>query len=64
MPDAVLLYTPEAAAEKLSMGRTTIYGKMASGEIESVKIGRSRRISNDALRRYVDRISVSAGGSD
>ena len=48
--DAPLLYTPEGAAAKIATGRTTIYALMASGELRSVKIGRSRRIPAEALR--------------
>jgi len=54
--DAPLLYTPEDAAAKLATGRTTIYALIASGELESVKIGRSRRIPADALETYVGRL--------
>jgi excisionase family DNA binding protein len=54
--DAPLLYTPEGAATKLATGRTTIYALMASGELESVKIGRSRRITAAALEAYVGRL--------
>jgi excisionase family DNA binding protein len=51
-----LLLTVEAAAALLSLGRTTVYELLASGELASVKIGRSRRISYDALRLFVDRL--------
>lgn len=48
------LYRPERAAEALDCGRTTVYALMATGELESVKIGRSRRIPADSLARYID----------
>lgn len=48
-----LLYRPEEAAEALSLSRATIYELMSSGAIASVKIGRSRRISREALESYV-----------
>ncbi|MGO9148194.1 MAG: helix-turn-helix domain-containing protein [Acidimicrobiales bacterium] len=38
--DDLLLVTPEEAARRLSVGRTTIYELMASGELQSVNIGR------------------------
>jgi excisionase family DNA binding protein len=44
-----LLLTPEHAAAKLDVGRTTVYALMASGELRSVKIGRSRRVPAAAL---------------
>jgi excisionase family DNA binding protein len=58
--DSRLLFTPEHAAAKLDVGRTTVYTLMASGELKSVKIGRSRRITADALREYV--VRLEAGG--
>jgi excisionase family DNA binding protein len=58
--DAPLLYTPEGAAAKLATGRTTIYALLQSGELRSIKIGRSRRIPADALEEYVGRL-VAAG---
>jgi excisionase family DNA binding protein len=54
--DSRLLFTPEHAADKLDMGRTTVYALMASGELRSVKIGRSRRVPADALAEYVGRL--------
>lgn len=49
-----LLYRPEDAAEVLAVSRTRVYELMAAGLLESVKMGRSRRIPADALSKYVD----------
>jgi excisionase family DNA binding protein len=54
--DTQLLFTPEHAAAKLDSGRTTIYALMKSGELQSVKIGRSRRIPAAALDDYVNKL--------
>ena len=51
-----LLVTPEEAARRLSVGRTTIYELMASGELQSVNIGRCRRVPLSALRSFVARL--------
>ena len=48
-----LLLTVEEAAERLSIGRTKAYELMASGELESVTIGRCRRIPVEALEPFV-----------
>jgi excisionase family DNA binding protein len=56
MPGDLMLLTPERAAERLDIGRTTVYALMASGELDSVKIGRSRRIPSDALTAYIERL--------
>lgn len=54
-----LLHTPEAAAERLQCGRSLIYELMRSGEIESVKVGRLRRIPESALVDYVERLRLA-----
>ncbi|MEU3543495.1 helix-turn-helix domain-containing protein [Streptomyces paromomycinus] len=55
-PDATLvLLTVEEAARRLSIGRTTCYGLIRSGELESVGIGRLRRVPADALAEYLAR---------
>lgn len=48
-----LLVTPEEASEILSIGRTTVYSLMATRRLESVTIGRSRRVPYQALERFV-----------
>ncbi|WP_406366156.1 helix-turn-helix domain-containing protein [Streptomyces sp. NBC_00645] len=49
-----LLYTPEAAAELLSFGRSTVYELMAEGLLKYVKRGRSRRIRRSDLEAFVN----------
>ncbi len=51
-----LLVTVEEASAILSIARTRIFKLIAAGEIESVKIGKSRRIIKDSLNSYVERI--------
>lgn len=51
-----MLLRPEQAAQELNIGRTGLYELMASGELESVKIGRSRRVPRAALAAYIDRL--------
>jgi excisionase family DNA binding protein len=57
MTDLRILMTVEEAADALRIGRTRMFALIASGEIESVLIGRSRRISVDALREYARKLS-------
>jgi excisionase family DNA binding protein len=52
-----LLYKPENAGAILDLGRTTVYALMATGELRSVKIGRSRRVPADALDEYVKKLA-------
>lgn len=48
-----LLLTPEEVAERLALGRSTIYELMRAGRIPSVKIGGSRRVTVRALEAFV-----------
>ena len=54
--DDLLLVTPEEAARRLSVGRTTIYELIASGELQSVNIGRCRRVPVSSLSLFVNRL--------
>ena len=47
------LLTVEEAAERLKVGRTTMYGLVSTGAIKSVTIGRLRRIPEECLESYV-----------
>ena len=47
------MLTVEQAAEALSVGRTTMFALVKSGDIESVRIGHLRRIPADAIDAYV-----------
>lgn len=61
MPERVLL-TVEEAAERLGIGRTFAWRLVRNGELESVRIGRLRRVHVDAVRDYADRL-VSKGAA-
>jgi excisionase family DNA binding protein len=50
-----LMLTVREASEILNVGRSTVYGLMDSGELESVHIGRLRRIPMQAVTDYVER---------
>ena len=51
-----LLYGPEEGAKIIGIQRTTMFDLLRRGEIESVKLGRLRRIPRDALVAYVARL--------
>ena len=48
-----VLYTPEELSLKLKLSKYTIYEMIKRGEIESHRIGRSLRISEDQLQDYL-----------
>jgi excisionase family DNA binding protein len=60
MSDVQVLLKVEEAAEALRIGRTVMYALISSGEIRSVLIGRSRRVSVEALREYAKKLESTA----
>jgi excisionase family DNA binding protein len=54
-----VLLTVEEAAERLGIGRTTMYALVSNGAIESVTIGRLRRIPPECLDAYVASLLAS-----
>jgi excisionase family DNA binding protein len=55
LPGRVLL-TAEEAAEQLGIGRTLMYKLITNGEIESIRIGRLRRVPTVAIQDYALRL--------
>ncbi|RFU87329.1 helix-turn-helix domain-containing protein [Streptomyces triticagri] len=49
----LILLTVEEAARRLGIGRTTCFRLVSTGELESVTVGRLRRVPADALSTYV-----------
>lgn len=60
MPELQILMTVEEAAKALSVGRTQMFKLIADGSVSSVRIGRSRRVSVDAIRKYARKLEDSA----
>ena len=54
--ESTLVLTIEEAARRLGIGRTLMYSLVMSGEVESVTIGRLRRIPLECLTEYVARL--------
>jgi excisionase family DNA binding protein len=51
--DYARLYTVPEVMERLAVGRATAYELIRTGELRSLKIGRSRRVSHQALIEYL-----------
>jgi excisionase family DNA binding protein len=65
----VLMLTVEEAARRLGLGRTLVYQLISSGELESVTVGRLRRVPTECLGEYVKtlrkaRSSTAADGNN
>jgi len=55
-----LLLTVREVAERLGCGRTFVYELISTGELETVKLGRLRRVPVAALDALVERLRVDA----
>lgn len=60
-----MLLKPSEAAEILGIGRTRTYEMLASGELPSIRMGRSIRVPVAALKRWVEeRQGVQSAGRE
>jgi excisionase family DNA binding protein len=57
-----LVLTVEQAAERLGIGRTVMYALVSSGAVESVQIGRLRRVPADALVTFLEELRAEGRG--
>jgi len=55
-----LFYTVQEASDLLSIGRSTMYGKIRSGEIEAVYPTSSARIAATSIVRYANKLELEA----
>jgi excisionase family DNA binding protein len=55
--------TPEEASSILRISRSAVYELLAQGQIDSFKVGRSRRIPLDALAEFVNRLTAAQRGA-
>lgn len=54
-----LLYKVEEAAERIGIGRSTFYALIRSGQVETVKVGKSRLVPALALDEFVARVRTA-----
>jgi excisionase family DNA binding protein len=57
-----LLKIEDVARDYLQIARTRVYELVGSGEIESIVIGRSRRVPESAVQAYIDRQRAEQSG--
>lgn len=55
-PEPPVLVTVEEVARRLSIGRTATYMLVLKGELQSVKIGRTRRVVVTSITDYITRL--------
>lgn len=57
----VTFHTVAEVAALIRVSKMSVYRLIHSGELEAVQFGRSFRVSEDALNRYLQRSFYSAG---
>jgi len=63
VPTATRLLTVKEVAERLGIGRGKAYELVLKGEVRSLTIGRSRRISSEALAEFITRPRDEVGNA-
>jgi excisionase family DNA binding protein len=53
-----LAYSIEEAKALVPIGRTKYFELIASGQLESITVGRRRLITAESLRRFVERLAA------
>lgn len=56
-----LLYRPPEVAKLLAISDSSVYELIASGDLESVKLGGARRVHRDAIVEYLQRLPRGRG---
>jgi len=56
MVDIPMLFTPVQAARVLGVSRSQIYVLMKSGQLGSVRIGRSRRVAQVQVTQFINNL--------
>lgn len=55
-----LLLTVEEVAERLNIGRALTYALLRAGKLESVQIGRVRRVPTAAVQSFIEGLRACA----
>ena len=58
-----MLFSIEEVADILHIGRSTVFKLIKEGSIQSIKLGRSRRVPIDAMQNYVNDLISEASAS-
>lgn len=57
---AARLHKIPAVMERLQIGRSKVFELLASGELRSVRIGRTRLIPESAIAEFIERLERGA----
>jgi excisionase family DNA binding protein len=56
MEDAPRLHDLDAVVERIGICRSEVYKLISTGQLRSVKIGRRRLVSEQAIRDYITQV--------
>ena len=56
-----LALSPKEAAEAIGVGRTMVYDLLASGRLRSLRVGRRRIVTLEALQAFIDGLENDDG---
>jgi excisionase family DNA binding protein len=58
------LHDVESVMERLNVGRSTVFAKITSGELRSVKVGRRRLVSESALVEFIEHLDTGGNTAE
>lgn len=61
--DALDLLTVDDLARLMKVSKATAWRRVLSGEIESIKVGRARRVTPAAVAAYYEKLRTSQGAA-
>lgn len=55
----------QSVQDELSVGRTTVYNLINDGKLESIKVGKYRRVTRSSFNAYLEELfeQVNSGGT-
>jgi prophage regulatory protein len=59
-----MLLKPGEVAQTLRIGRSLVYGLLASGELPSIRVGRCIRVPKASLDKWISEQEKPRSGSD
>ena len=64
MTKTARLLSIDAACAELSLGRSAVYERIADGSLRSIKVGRRRLISTEAIQDFIHSLENPTSGGD
>jgi excisionase family DNA binding protein len=59
-PVEALAYDVPVAGRMIGVGTTKVWELVRSGDLQTIRIGRRRLVTKEALQAFLDRLSASA----